>query len=254
MQLNDQVRSFWEREPCGTSPHIVGGAERLTGEWFEKVEEHRYTVEPFIHSVAQFTRHHGKTILEVGVGAGTDHLQWARAGAVCHGVDLTDAAIETTRTRLAHYGFTSDLRRVDAEVLPFEDATFDVVYSWGVIHHSEHPELILEEIRRVLRPGGKFIGMLYGRRSILAAKIWIRHALLKGRPLRSLSDVLWHHLESVGTKAYTPAELRRLFGRYRSVAVQPLLTSYDVGEGALAPLLRLGPPAFGFFHAIRAEK
>jgi 2-polyprenyl-3-methyl-5-hydroxy-6-metoxy-1,4-benzoquinol methylase len=72
---------------------------------------------------------------EVGVGAGTDHLQWARAGALCHGVDLTDAAIETTRARLAHYGFTSELRRVDAETLPFPDDTFDVVWSWGVIHH-----------------------------------------------------------------------------------------------------------------------
>jgi ubiquinone/menaquinone biosynthesis C-methylase UbiE len=254
VKLNEEVRSFWEQEPCGTSPHIVGEAPRLTADWFEKVEEHRYSVEPFIHSVAQFTRHHGKKVLEVGVGAGTDHLQWARAGAQCHGVDLTDAAIETTRARLAHYGFSSDLRRVDAETLPFPDATFDVVWSWGVIHHSERPEAIVEEIRRVLRPGGRFLGMMYGRRSILAAKIWMKQALLKGRPIRSLKDVLWHHLESVGTKAYTPGELRRMFGAFRSVRVQPLLTSYDVGEGVLAPVLRLSPDALGFFHAIRAEK
>src|SRR5205085_1465488 len=82
----------------------------------------------------------------------SDHLQWARAGCLCHGVDLTDAAIETTRAHLALHGLSSDLRRVDAETLPFDDASFDIVWSWGVIHHSEHPERIIAEIRRVLRP------------------------------------------------------------------------------------------------------
>src|SRR5688572_26194570 len=136
--LNDEVRDFWERQPCGTDPRLVGALQPLTREWFEAVERYRYDVEPMIHAVAQFTRHHGKRVLEVGVGAGTDHLQWARAGALLTGVDLTDAAIETTRARLAAYGFSSDLRRVDAETLPFPDDSYDVVYSWGVIHHSEH--------------------------------------------------------------------------------------------------------------------
>ncbi|MBI3724778.1 class I SAM-dependent methyltransferase, partial [bacterium] len=170
-KLNDQVRRYWEREPCGTSQELTGELEPRSLAWFERVEEHRYAVEPFIHSVAQFTRHHGKKLLEVGVGAGTDHLQWARAGLECHGVDLTDAAIETTRARLAAYGFESELRRIDAESLPFEDASFDLVYSWGVIHHSESPRKIVSEIHRVLRPGGTFIGMMYGRRSLPQSSI-----------------------------------------------------------------------------------
>ena len=152
--MNESVRTYWEAQPCGTNPEIVGEASQEDREWFERVEQHRYSVEPFIHSVAQFTRHHGKTILEVGVGAGTDHLQWARAGARCHGVDLTEAGVEITRRRLAAYGFMSDLQRADAESLPFPDASFDLVYSWGVIHHSEHPDRIIREILRVLKPGG----------------------------------------------------------------------------------------------------
>ena len=111
-RLNTQVRQYWEAEPCGTGTKIVGEVEIRTREWYERVEEHRYSVEPFIHAVAQFPRHYGKRILEVGVGAGTDHLQWARAGAQCFGVDLTDAAIETTREHLASYGFTSELQRL----------------------------------------------------------------------------------------------------------------------------------------------
>ena len=251
--LNDEVREFWEQEPCGTGTVITGEREPRTREWYEAVESHRYAVEPEIHAVAQFTRHRGKRLLEVGVGAGTDHLQWARAGAECHGVDLTDAAIETTRARLALYGLESKLQRVDAETLPFADDTFDVVYSWGVIHHSERPEAIIAEIRRVLKPGGVFIGMMYGRRSVLSVKLWIRHALLKGRPWRSLRDVVWNHMESIGTKAYTVPELADLFGRFSKFEGRPLITAYDRSRlpGVVSSIL---PDSLGWFIAIRAEK
>ena len=251
--INPQVRAFWERQPCGTDPALIGHLEPGTDRWFRQIEEYRYRVEPMIHAVAQFTRHRGKRVLEVGVGAGTDHLQWARAGAICCGVDLTDAAIETTRAHLALDGLTSDLRRADAEALPFEDAAFDVVYSWGVIHHSDRPDRIVSEIRRVLRPGGQFIGMLYGRHSLTAIKVWAKQALLRGRPLRSLSDVLWHHVESIGTKAYTPAELRALFGAFRAVEVQPLRTVYD-SQGLPPVVGRFVPDDWGWFIAVRAHR
>lgn len=253
MELNEQVRSFWEREPCGTGNVIVGGLPRLTREWFEQIEEHRYTVEPFIHSVAQFTRHHGKKILEIGVGAGTDHLQWARAGAHCSGVDLTQAAIETTKARLAMYGFESDLRRTDAEKLPFADHSFDLVYSWGVIHHSERPDLIVSEIRRVLKPNGIFIGMVYGKRSVAAFRFWVKHALLEGRPWRSFADVVWHHVESMGTKAYTVSELRKLFSDFSDCRATPLITPYDKVKWP-GWLSKYFPDSWGWFIAIRATK
>lgn len=221
--LNEQVRQYWEAEPCGTKPYMVGAVEPLSREWFEAVENYRYSVEPFIHSVAQFTRHHGKRVLEVGVGAGTDHLQWARAGTDLYGVDLTDAAIETTQKRLETYGLHSNLRRVDAECLPFENGFFDVVYSWGVIHHSEDPAQIIGEIKRVLRPGGVFIGMLYRRRSLLVIKVWIKQALLKGKPWRTFRDVLFNNVESRGTKAYSVSELRALFSAFENVSVTPVI-------------------------------
>src|SRR5947207_5141764 len=86
MTANERVREYWEQEACGTDRAVVGDLRPHTREWFEEVERCRYDVEPFIHSMAQFTRHHGRAVLEVGVGAGTDHLQWARAGCHCHGV------------------------------------------------------------------------------------------------------------------------------------------------------------------------
>lgn len=253
MNLTEEVRAFWERTPCGTDPRIVGALEPGSAAWFERVESHRYAVEPFIHSIAQFTRHRGKRLLEVGVGAGTDHLQWARAGAVCHGVDLTEAAIVTTRARLAQHGLSSQLQRLNAEALPYAEASFDLVYSWGVIHHAEHPERIVRDIHRVLKRGGGFIGMLYSRRSALALRLWLRHALLAGRPWRSLAEVVWHHMESTGTRAYTRAELRALFGDFSAVQTIPLLTSYDTARlpRRLAAAL---PHAAGWFIALKAVK
>jgi 2-polyprenyl-3-methyl-5-hydroxy-6-metoxy-1,4-benzoquinol methylase len=114
------------------------------------------------------------------------------------GVDLTERPIDTMARHLALHGLTSNLPRLDAETLPFATASFDLVYSWGVIHHAEHPELITCEIADVLRPGGPFIGMLYHRRSINTLKFWVKFALLAGRPWRSFRDVIRHHMESVG--------------------------------------------------------
>jgi ubiquinone/menaquinone biosynthesis C-methylase UbiE len=256
VSLNTDVRAYWEQEPCGTDKAVVGDRPALTKEWFEEVERFRYQVEPFIHSVAQFTRHRGKRILEVGVGAGTDHLQWARAGCDCYGVDLTDAAIETTRARFALYGLESKLQRMDAERLPFSDGFFDLVYSWGVIHHSEHPDRIIAEIHRVLRPGGTFIGMLYGRRSVTVLHVWLRHALRAGRPRRSFAEVVWHHVESLGTKAYTERELRQLFGAFQTVQTTPILTVND-RAGFPRWVSQFLPARWGWFiavHAMKADK
>ena len=251
--LKTRVREYWEKEPCGTGTNITGNYIEGSPEWYQSIEEHRYKVEPFIHSVAQFTRHRGKKILEVGVGAGTDHLQWARAGAECYGVDLTDAAIRMTESHLRIHNLSSHLARMDAEVLPFNNDSFDLVYSWGVIHHSENPEKIIDEIRRVLRPSGVFIGMMYGRHSLVAVRLWVAHALLKGRPFQTLRDVIWNRMESHGTKAYTRAELKLMFRAFRQFDAIPILTTYDTA-GWPSWLTRFFPMDWGWFTGITATK
>jgi len=253
MKLNDDVRAFWENEPCGSGKIIVGKLEPLTKEWYERIEQYRYEVEPFIFSVAQFPRHAGKKLLEVGVGAGTDHLQWARSGAECHGVDLTEAALVATRTRFDMYGFSSRLQRLDAETLPYPDQSFEVVYSWGVIHHSEKPELIVSEILRVLKPGAVFIGMMYARRSSFVFKLWIKHALLKGKPWLSFADVVWDKVESVGTKSYTTRELSEMFREFNDVELIPILAKADMDYWPRW-LSKFFPTTWGWYLGVRARK
>jgi len=253
VKLNNEVRAYWEKEPCGSAPSIVGQLDPGSRPWFDRIEIYRYRMEPMIHAIAEFPRYHGKKVLEVGVGAGTDHLQWARAGAQCFGVDLTEAAINTTKARFALYGFSSQLQRLDAEALPFPNEYFDVVYSWGVIHHSENPNVIIEEIQRVLKPGGVFIGMFYGRRSSLVLKYWIRYALLLGRPWLSFADVVWTRMESVGTKSYTAKELQSMFSAFKATETIPTITKYDTDHWPQW-LSKFFPDAWGWYIGVRAEK
>lgn len=137
--------------------------------------------------------------------------------------------------------------------MPFEDNSFDLVYSWGVIHHAEHPDRIINEIKRVLKPGGLFIGMMYGRRSLVAFKLWIKHGLFQAKPLRSWKDIIWNHMESVGTKAYTVAELKHLFASFSIFMASPIITPYDK-KCWPSFLNQFFPDKWGWFIAFEAIK
>jgi ubiquinone/menaquinone biosynthesis C-methylase UbiE len=108
----------------------------------------------------------GKDVLDVGIGSGIATQLLAESGAKVTGVDLTEWAVETTRRRLDAFGLEADVRQADAEQLPLEDASFDLVFSWGVIHHSSDMDRALAELVRVTRPGGQVVLMVYHRRSL----------------------------------------------------------------------------------------
>lgn len=144
-----------------------------TRAYFAEVERARYELEPFIPGFAQFEHWRGKRVLEVGVGLGTDFVRFVRAGADATGVDLTHASVELVRQRLVQDGLYAELEVADAEELPFEDSTYDLIYSWGVLHHTPDTRRALGEIRRLIRPGGEARIMLYSRRSWVALGVWI---------------------------------------------------------------------------------
>jgi ubiquinone/menaquinone biosynthesis C-methylase UbiE len=161
--LKSQVRDFWNENPCGAK--FTTDVEFGSRDFFDRVEAHRYETEWHIRDVAQFDRWHGHDVLEIGCGLGTDAVQFARAGARYTGVDLTPRAVEIVRRRFELYGLEGTTRVADAENLPFEDDSFDVVYSHGVLHHTPDTQRAFDEIYRVLRPGGRAMVMLYHRGS-----------------------------------------------------------------------------------------
>ena len=123
--LKDSVREFWNENSCG-EVYAVGTDLR---ERLENQARERYVLEPWIHPFADFPAGVSKDVLEIGVGMGADHLEWAKAfPRSLTGIDITDRAISFTADRLGLYGLCSDLRVADAENLPFPNESFDIVY------------------------------------------------------------------------------------------------------------------------------
>ncbi len=161
-ELKERVRAFWQANPCGVK---FADAVPGTRHFYELVEAHRYTKEWHIPIAADFRSSRGLKVLEIGCGLGTDGAQFADAGADYTGVDLTEAAVDLARKRFELFDLPGKLQTADAENLAFEDESFDLVYSHGVLHHTPEIGKAVREIHRILRPGGRAVVMLYHRGS-----------------------------------------------------------------------------------------
>jgi ubiquinone/menaquinone biosynthesis C-methylase UbiE len=172
----EQVRDWWNRNPMSYDvddpiPYAEGSPEFFR-EIDRRIFHPRYvrltadaTGKPFSLFV-DFHAIDGKDVLDVGCGSGIATQMLVEAGAKVVAVDLTDWAVATTKQRLAAFGLDAEVRQGDAESLPFADGSFDLVFSWGVIHHSSDMDRALDELVRVCRRGGKVVLMVYHRRSL----------------------------------------------------------------------------------------
>jgi ubiquinone/menaquinone biosynthesis C-methylase UbiE len=226
------VRDFWNARACG---EVYATGETLR-EQLEAQARTRYELEPYLKPFARFEEGRGKDVLEIGVGMGADHLEWARSGPrSLTGVDLTLRAVEWTSGRLTAFGYGPRVELADAERLPYPDDSFDIVYSWGVLHHTPNTAAAMCEAVRVLRPGGTLRIMVYNRRSVVGVLLWLRFALLAARPWRSLRDVLAHHLESPGTQGFTIAEVTQMLSEAgaQDVYARTVVSMGDLLVGAV---------------------
>lgn len=226
-QLKTKVAEFWSRASCGEDLYLHGHSSQ---DYRNQMTE-RYRLEPYIPEFVDAARWRGKKVLEIGVGLGSDHQLFAEAGAILSGVDYTERAVEHTKRRLALLGLQSELQPADAEALPFSSDSFDLVYSWGVIHHSPNTPRAAQEILRVLKPGGTFKVMIYHKWSLIGLMLWLRYGLGSGRPLISLNNLYAKYLESPGTKAYTLDQAKELFDGSVDLIQRVILTHADLLEG-----------------------
>ncbi len=162
----EDVTTYWDRRPCNIR-HST--AEIGTRQYFDEVEARKYFVEPHIPGFAQFERWAGKRVLEIGCGLGTDTMNFARAGAQVTAVDLSEKSIDLARKRAQVLGLQDAIRFAQADAEHLTDVIapepFDLVYSFGVIHHTPHPQRVLDLVPAYMRAGSEFRLMMYARNS-----------------------------------------------------------------------------------------
>jgi SAM-dependent methyltransferase len=188
--MNEQaVRAFWENHACGDAQ--VGGLHgRFSGDYekfFTDYDQFRYRTERHIPACIESLNVAGKKVLEIGLGEGSESERLIREGAIWSGVDLTSESIDRVQTRLTLRGLPyAELRHGSVLALPFADASFDLVFSHGVLHHVPDIQRAQSEIHRVLRPGGELVIMMYARWSLnylVSIAVLRRAALLAAFPL-----------------------------------------------------------------------
>src|SRR5256714_1854469 len=213
-----RAREQWSANACGA--HVARDHVFGTREYFDAIEAYRYEVyAPWMKAALGFDHYRGKRLLEIGCGTGTDLLQFARGGAEVTGVDLTPRSIEIARQRFAVYGCAATFAIGDAEQLAFPDERFDVVYAFGVLHHTPDTERAIAEVHRVLKGGGRAVVMLYHRASLYYwGGLMLKRGIFGGelrraRPAEMMSRYV-EHSDTAGrplVKAYTRGEAHHLF-------------------------------------------
>ncbi len=160
----ETVRAFWDQRPCNLN-HSARPQD--TRQYSDEVEQRKYFVEPHIPAFANFPRWRGCAVLELGCGIGTDALNFARHGADYTGLDLSPASLAIARQRFAVNGLSGTFLEGNAEgaTASVPGQTFDLVYAFGVLHHTPDPARAVREARRLLGDGGEFRLMLYAETS-----------------------------------------------------------------------------------------
>jgi SAM-dependent methyltransferase len=201
----DDVRAYWERHihDLEITRHPVGSRG-----FFDDLDQYHFEKLHHLPRLIDFDGYSGQGVLEVGCGAGVDLARFARGGARVTGVDLAESAIDLARTNFAQQGLTADLRVANGEALPFPDDTFHLVYAHGVVQYTANPARLVEECRRVLKPGGEAVFQVYNRISWLNA-------------LSKVMNVGLEHDDAPVLLKYSIGEFQRLVSGFRDVRIVP---------------------------------
>lgn len=220
MTTIEKVREFWNVRPCNIRHSLLPVGSR---EYFDEVEARKYFVEPHIPKFAQFERWKGKKVLEIGCGIGTDSINFARAGADLAVVELSEKSLEICRRRFDVYGVAARFCQGNAEELStlVPPEAYDLVYSFGVIHHSPDPGRIAREIRKYGDTRTEFRLMLYSKWSWKTAWIVLKYG--RGAFWRARALVRRYSEAQEGcpvTYAYSFGEIRELLRDFEIVAIR----------------------------------
>lgn len=203
MATIDQVRDYWNQHihDLEITKHPVGSRG-----FFDDLDQYHFEKLHHLLRLVPFDSSKGRAVLEVGCGAGVDLARFGRGGAVVTGVDLAPSAIQLAAANFSQQGLTGELRVADGERLPFKDGTFDLAFAHGVVQYTAEPQRMVDEIRRVLKPGGEAIFQVYNRIS------WLNL-------LSKVMKVGLEHQDAPVLLKYSEGEFRQLLRGFREVRI-----------------------------------
>ena len=252
------IKDFWEKSPLCSS---MVAAEPGTAGFFREYDRLREEIESpeASYRLQEYRDFKGKRVLDVGCGNGYVISRYALEGADAYGVDITERAINITGKRLEYMGLKANLAVMDAQELRFPDDYFDCVSSMGVLHHVPDTQRAIDEIHRVLKPGGRLILMFYYRNS---AYYQVAVPLIALATRKTRQQVL-NEFDGVGNplgKVYSKSEVRDMLSGFEEIEfrahflmpehILPRLGSYVIPRA----LIKLIEPHFGFFLNIKVRK
>ena len=205
MATTAEVREYWDRHihDLEITRHPVGSRG-----FFDDLDQYHFEKLHHLLRLVDFDGYRGRSVLEVGCGAGVDLARFAKGGAEVTGVDLAPSAIELARANFSQQGLRGRFEVADGEHLPFPDNSFDLVYAHGVVQYTANPRQLVEECRRVLKPGGEAVFQVYNRVS------WLNG-------LSKLMKVGLEHDDAPVLLKFSIGEFRRLVSGFRQVAIVP---------------------------------
>lgn len=203
--LISQITAYWDEHihDLAITTHPIGSPG-----FFQQLDEYRYDKLNYLPRLIDFSSYQGKSLLEVGCGAGIDLVRFARAGARCTGIDLSTIAIDLARKNIEQNGMKADLQVMNGESMQFPDNSFDTVYAHGVMQYTANVENMVSEIHRVLKPGGEAIVMVYNRNS------WLNF-------MRKLTKVSLEHEDAPVLKKYSISELKGFLLPFKDYQIIP---------------------------------
>jgi len=234
-----EIQDFWQTHPCGED--FVGGASKYEADYerfFENYDNFRYAKEPHILDCLKNIDFEGKKTLEIGLGQGADAEQIIRRGAVWYGLDLTLESTKRVQVRL-------DLRKLkaggivngSAVAMPFDGESFDIVFSHGVLHHIPEIDKAQREIRRILKPDGELIVMLYAKNSLnyrLSIALLRRLGLIGVYLAKPNADgLIGEHIKNARSAGlWNYLKMKNFIHRNTDGALNPYSKVYDLREVA----------------------
>jgi ubiquinone/menaquinone biosynthesis C-methylase UbiE len=157
-----EIENFWNENLCGK--HFIK-SKFPSKAFFDEYSTFRYKKTHHLDTYIDWNNAKNKSVLEIGLGIGADGTRWAKNAKSYTGIDLTKEAVFATKKHFEILNLRGEIIQGNAEKMPFDENTFDIAYSHGVLHHTEKIDLALKEINRVLKPNGEFILMVYSKGS-----------------------------------------------------------------------------------------